>query len=329
MSQGDSISSLIHQVKSNTLVHALLISGEEGVGKWTLAKSTAAALLCSDQGDVKPCGHCRSCLQMESLANPNLTVLEKGAPISDTTTKTVIPVSDIREMIRRVSLNGFQGERRVVLIHRAEDLNQAAQDAFLKTLEEPPEDTYFILTCKAPENLLTTIVSRCRPLKLHPWGRDDVLRILSENGFTGSKAADAADAAGGSPGKALTVAGDEAYWTFRDEVYRDFLFTESHSDILRISTKWKDRKAEAESLLTMLEHFLDQLMRCALCGEDFPLQKNRDAERWVSFADKATKQDFIRLFDAVSLARNRVLSQVNFQAAVEQLLFAFMEAVNI
>ena len=107
--QGESIAALIRQIREGTLPHALMISGEEGTGKWTLALAIAASLLCeSPDAGMEPCGQCKSCEQIKLLAHPDLTVLKKGEPLVPTTTKTVIPVSDVQEMIRRIGRKGYQ-----------------------------------------------------------------------------------------------------------------------------------------------------------------------------------------------------------------------------
>lgn len=104
---------------------------------------------------------------------------------------------------------------------------------------------------ESPSLLLPTIVSRCRELKLHPWDDRTVLSVLEKHGVTGQRAQEALHVSGGSIGKALAVAGDEQYWQRRSEVMRDFFALERRSDILRISSTWKDRKETRKSCSTM------------------------------------------------------------------------------
>ena len=113
------------------------------MGKMTLARAIAASLLCEgDQREEMPCGKCRACLQMENLSHPDLIVMQKGEPlIPADRKKTVIPVDDIREMIRRTGLRGFESNRHAIIVRHAEDMTEEAQNAMLKTLEEPPGNT--------------------------------------------------------------------------------------------------------------------------------------------------------------------------------------------
>ena len=309
------------------MVHALLISGEAGTGKWSLARTIAAALLCQGK-DEKPCGRCRACLQMENLEHPDLIVLQKGVPISPEIKKprANIPVDDIREMIRRTSVHALEGNRHAVIIRHAEDMGHEAQNALLKTLEEPPEGTFFLLTCIRTNELLPTIISRCRPLKIHPWSENAVIRALREQGIAEERARHAAAAARGSIGAALKIAEDESYWQFRKEVTADFLQCPSRSEILKISTRWKDRKGEADALFSILEEELNQMLHrrfgFAPEGED------ELPARWRTFAEEADPEKYTKLFDGLLLARKRTAAQVNFQAVVEQVILLLMEAIS-
>ena len=327
--QGEAIAALKRQIRENRLTHALLISGEAGVGKWTLARTAAAALLCEgDPAGPRPCGACRACEQMENLSHPDLIVMRKGEPLAPTETKTVIPVTDVEEMIRRLSLRGFQNDRHCVIIRHAEDMNEAAQNKLLKTQEEPPEGTFFLLTCVHTEQLLPTIVSRCRPLKLHAWPAESVAGVLRDHGFAGEKAAEAVRESGGSFGRALRMMEDEDYWTFRAEAIRDFLGCERRSDIFSIAARWKDRKGETDALFSVLESVFSRMMRTSLgiagAGEKIP----DCPEKWQRFAARAGAEDYVKVLDALSLARKRTMSSVPFQAAAEQLILSLMEAVD-
>ena len=329
LSQGEGVSSLLEQMREGTAPHAVLISGEAGTGKWTLAAALAAVLLCQGEGK-KPCGHCQSCVQMETLEHPDLIVLQKGVPISpeEKKAKTTIPVNDVREMIRRISVHALEGDRHVVIIRHAEDLGAAGQNALLKTLEEPPEGTFFLLTAVQTADLLPTIISRCRPLKLRPWTDGELIRLLISEGVEESRARAAALAAGGSPGAALKNARDESFLRFREEVIRDFLECESRSGILKISTAWKDRKAEADALFSVLEDLLSRLRRISLRVQEPGTQAEEIPKRWMKFAENASAEDYVPLMDGLLLARKRAASMVNFQAVTEQLILTLMEAVS-
>jgi len=327
--QGEAVSAIPDQIQEGTLVHALMITGEAGVGKKTLARLIASSLLCSGNGK-RPCGICESCRLTAAGEHPDLILIQRGSPLSANVKKerTTIPVDDIREMIRLSSVHPSIGDRRVIMIFDADKMTGNAQNALLKIVEEPPAETWFLIVCERKDQLLPTIVSRCQPLRLSPWKDSYVEEILLERGVDASRAARSARASHGSIGKALQIAGDEEYWQFREDVLKSFFFCENRSSVLPISSKWKDRKSEAEMLFGILEDLVELLLRLHLSGKSsmenppetlFP-------EKWIRFADLCDLSAFPLLFDGIKTARNQAAASVNFQTVVEQILFMLMEA---
>ena len=321
--QGAEISALKKQISNHRMTHALLITGDPGTGKRTLAVATAAALLCKGTG-VKPCGICSSCLQCFKLEHPDLVVVEKDMPQARDARKnrTAISVDDIREIIRISSTYPFEGENRVILILNAEDMTVQAQNALLRTMEDPPENTCFILTSVHDEQLLMTIRSRCRPLKLRPWDTRYIVKVLSEQGIPSEKARLCAEASRGSIGTAVRLAADEHYWDLRSEMMTAFFGTLERSEVLQFSTQWKDRKDEAGLLLSVLEDALRTLLEFRLTGKENNGISGYSKE-WVAFAEHADIKRFTVLFDCISEARKQNASNVSFQAVLERLLLIF------
>ena len=115
--QGEEIKALHEQIRAGRFVHALLISGEPGTGKRTLATLIATSLMCKAEKN-QPCGICNGCTLAVSGEHPDIIVIEKGIPLSTDTAKgrSTIPVDDIREMIRLCSQYSFEGGNRAVII---------------------------------------------------------------------------------------------------------------------------------------------------------------------------------------------------------------------
>ena len=322
--QGEEISALYGQIEQGKMVHALLISGEPGTGKRSLADLLARTLLCTSPGR-RPCGKCGDCLLSSSDEHPDLIRVEKGVPLSEETRKgrSTIPVDDIREVIRICSRYPFKGGNRVILIPGAEDMTPQAQNCLLKILEEPPRNTFFLLTSSHPEQLLVTIRSRCRPLKMKPWPDSTIRKILAGIGTDAGKTETILRAASGSIGKARALAEDDAYWAMRDEVREAFFSDMGRSGILKVSTAWKDRKQEAEQMLDILEDDVRTLLLIRL-----NLQKDPAVESfspaWIRFAHEAGPERFAALQQRVSEARKQLSFNVNFQAVTEQLLLTFI-----
>ncbi len=322
--QGALFDGLKRTLAEGTFVHAYLISGMEGMGKRTLARLMAQFLLCSNEH--KPCGACQSCIQVRDGNHPDVLIVTPGKPLSPEVKGGLagIPVDEIRYVIGQVGQHTFVGGRRVVIIERADKMNQPAQNVLLKTLEEPLPDTIFLLLTDAPELLLPTIVSRCRALKLHPWPDDVIRKVLAENGVTGNLASQALQVCGGSIGKAVSVSADEQYWQRRRDVMADFFGIQHRTDILRISSAWKDRKDESDALLNDIEDMLRTLL-LVRCRQQDERMLEAYPEAWQSFARNGEISAFVSLMDAVSEARRLRANQVTWQAVVEKLLLRLME----
>ena len=134
--------------------HAYLFTGSEGLGKTAAAMDFSQALLCEAPVDGGPCGWCRSCRQVMHGNHPDYHwVGPSGASIK---------IQQMREVRRTVGFRPYQGGRRVVIIEQADKMTKEAANSLLKTLEEPPPETHFILLTDRVQNLPPTIVSRCQ-----------------------------------------------------------------------------------------------------------------------------------------------------------------------
>ena len=150
-------------IRNKSLRHAYLITGPKGIGKAALAVRFIQALSCPDQGSAAvPCQACPTCAQINRLEHPDLF------PISVGEDSKQIKVDQIRELIHNLSLSPYAADRRFGLLIDFEQANPNAQNALLKTLEEPPGSVILILTATSADLLLQTISSRCEEIKLNP-----------------------------------------------------------------------------------------------------------------------------------------------------------------
>ena len=328
LEQGNEIRYLQEQIRENHLPHALLITGEEGTGKKALATLISAALLCKE-GEGQPCMRCHGCLQALEHAHADQIVIRKGVALSPEMKdgRATIPVEDIREMIRICGMTPLEGGNRVVLIKGAEDMTVQAQNALLKTLEEPPDRTWFLLVSSRPESLLRTIISRCHQIRLHPISDSAMRKKLREAGISEETADSVIGMADGCIGKALQMAQQEDFTAFVQDVTNVFFRSRKRSEILSRSNEWKNRKGEADLLFTVLESMIHRMMQARFGKEDPGLQRILP-ENWMRFLREAEPEAFSRLYDAVQLGRREIQFSVNFQTVFEQTLFCFMGEGN-
>ena len=195
--------------------HAYLFVGPEQVGKHTLALKLAQALNCED--DERPCGECNTCRRIAGGIHADVQTVTVEEAEDDEGKRKGIHVSQIREVERATALKPFEGLTRVVIIDPAEEMNAAAQNAFLKTLEEPPPQVVFVLVAADESRLLPTIRSRCRRLELRLPSLVDVEAALLERGVDGERAQLLARLSRGRVGWALEMADDASLLERREE----------------------------------------------------------------------------------------------------------------
>lgn len=190
---------LLLSEKNGRVPHGLLFHGPDGIGKTTMARFFAKALLCG--GDEKPCGVCPSCKKFDAGSHPDIFSPETAASAKS------IGVEAVRDFISALSRRPMEGGRKIALLTDDLPLTEAAQNALLKTLEEPPGDTVFIIEAVSASELLPTIVSRCTPVRVPPLTTDETERLLIARGVSPEKAKEAALRSDGIPGRAIALAG--------------------------------------------------------------------------------------------------------------------------
>jgi DNA polymerase-3 subunit delta' len=205
---------------------ALLLVGPGSVGKTTLALDLAAGILChaEDPGD-RPCGSCRSCRLIDAGAHQDLHRLAPEGPgrqvrIGDH--QDPEPGS-VRHLLHELARLPVEGAHRVAIIEGAHRLNEDAQNALLKTLEEPPPGATLILCADEPERLLPTVRSRTAVLRLGPVGPRAMENLLAERGVEPPRGARLARIAEGRPGLAIALAAAPEAVVAREELARSLL----------------------------------------------------------------------------------------------------------
>ena len=199
-------------VENNRVSHAYILNGERGSGKKMLANLFAMTLLC-ETGDNEPCGKCHSCKQAESGNHPDIIRVTHEKPNS-------ISVDDIRTQVNNtVDIKPYQGPYKVYIIPQADMMTPQAQNAILKTIEEPPSYAVFLLLTENAETLLPTIRSRCVMMKLRNIKDQLVKKYLMEQLEVPDYKADVCVAfAQGNMGKAIMLANSEYFNEIKEEV---------------------------------------------------------------------------------------------------------------
>ncbi|MBF5041326.1 DNA polymerase III subunit delta' [Aggregicoccus sp. 17bor-14] len=260
--QPRAVEALRAALRGGSVHHAYLFVGPEGVGKELAAVGLAQALTCPEK-PLEGCGVCSSCTRIAKGTHPDVLWLmpdaervERGlagrSDISGTPSRD-IRVEQIRQLQERLSLRGLESPRKLALVASAEAMNTQAQNAFLKTLEEPPSDTTLVLLCSALDRLLPTIRSRCSKVPFGPLPLDFLAqRVQAERKLDPATAALVAVMAGGSLGRALAL--DVKALGRRKQLITDFeaLWGGDALPLLRFAEEHGSSRDDAEQALTIL-----------------------------------------------------------------------------
>lgn len=201
----DIISRFRNNIEQGCVSHAYIIGGEEGSGKYTLANAFAKALQC-ESGGSESCGECKSCKQAESGNHPDIIYVTHEKP-------NTISVSEIREqVVNSMPIKPYNGKYKIYIIRDGEKMTEEAENALLKTIEEPPEYGIVMILTSNPEKLLPTIRSRCMLITTKPIKEKDIHDFLvSKYEVDEKKATFAIEYGQGNLGKAIMLATNEEY----------------------------------------------------------------------------------------------------------------------
>jgi DNA polymerase-3 subunit delta' len=204
---------LSKHISAHKVRHAYLISGDDGIGKRTLAIQFARALNCTETGENGEfCGECRACSLILKGAHPDIHEIkpEKGS--------ATIKVDQVRDLQHQLALSPYEGRWRIALVPDFERATESAANALLKTLEEPGEHVVVILTAIDAASLLPTIVSRCEVLPLRAVMSETIVKMIRTQGIPPDQAKLIAGIAQGRPGWALRLANDPEILEIRADI---------------------------------------------------------------------------------------------------------------
>lgn len=245
-------------ISSGHIPHAVLIEGDTGLGRHTLARYFATVAVCT--ADLKPCGKCHACVTASSASHPDISVV---APEDG---KKTISVGQIRTLRAEAFVKAHSAEHRVFIIDGAERMNENAQNALLKVLEEPPVGVIFILIAQSRTTLLETIVSRCTVLSLSaPELNLAAEYISSTHRFDYNRALDAAKSTSGNIGAALTLLGKKKRNSAAEaaEQFLNILYEGSAYDMLKLLGPLERDRVLADEFFSQLRlNIISELRRC-------------------------------------------------------------------
>lgn len=308
-------------VQEEKVSHAYIINGERGSGKKLLAELFATTLMCEKKG-IEPCNACHSCKQAESGNHPDIIRVRHEKP-------NTISVEDVRTQVNNdVQIKPYQGPYKIYIIAEADLMTVQAQNAILKTIEEPPEYAIFFLLTENGDKLLPTITSRCVMLKLRNIKDALIKKYLMETMEIPDYKADVCTAfAQGNIGRAKMLASSEHF----NEIYSDavqlltYMDEMEHSEIVKAIKRINAYKLEINDYLDIIMiWFRDVLMYKATLDVDkvvFKDQLNAIKER----TEKSSYEGIETILESLEKAKARLNANVNFDLVMELLLLTIKE----
>ena len=333
LGQERAVESLRAALRHGALHHAYLFAGPGGVGKGTSARLLAQAANCEAGLPDDACGRCGPCRKIAKGVHPDVLRVEeeremaragRWEPKGGRTPSRDIVVDQIRELVdRRLSLRRFEGRRRFVVLDPADAMNPQAQNALLKTLEEPPPETTLVLVSSSADALLPTVRSRCLRLPFAPLPAARVEERLVAEGRTPAEAALAASLSGGSLGRALEL--DAARLSERRlavEEAAGLRADDAGGWIAFARDRAPDREAARETCELLLVWFRDVLAR-ALAGERAPLALAELAPLTALAAERLGPAGALRRSDGVQGALAALRQNASPALALERMVIGW------
>lgn len=308
-------------VREDKVSHAYILNGERGSGKKMLANLFARTLQCEEHG-TDPCGTCHSCMQMESGSHPDVICVHHEKPNS-------ISVDDIRTQVNNdILIKPYQGPYKIYIIPEADLMTPQAQNALLKTIEEPPEYAVILLLAENAQKLLPTITSRCVMLKLRNI-RDTLIRkyLMEQMGVPDYKADMCTAFAQGNVGRAIMLAESEHFNDIREEAIQllKYMPEMEMDEIIKAIRRISAYKLEINDYLDIiLIWYRDILLYKATLEVDKVVFKDQ-----ISFIKEASKRSSYEgietVIEALDKAKARLRANVNFDLVMELLLLTIKE----
>ena len=302
-------SSLIENFKNRcsngNLSHAQLISGEDGIGKSILAEILGKLIL---NGDL----------------NREYVDIINYKP-----SKASFGVDDVREIIDEVNKKPFEGDKKVIIIHQGNKLTIQAQNALLKTIEEPPTEVYIIILCESLELILDTIKSRCEIYKLTPLTKDELYKYIAIKGYDYSEEEKASAIAfsEGIPGRIDRYFSDTELQELRDKIV-DLLLQLTNNEIEAILEKEEQLvsyKQNKEEVINVLSSFIrDILVNKEVYNENLII--NRDKIKEIErLTNEMSFKKLNKMLLSLQEARKNIKNNVSWAMTVRIMLMDFME----
>ncbi len=308
-------------LESKKVSHAYIINGEKSSGKEFIARIFAMALQCEQEG-TDPCNECRSCKQALSGNQPDILYVSHEKP-------NTISVDDIRVQINNnVAVKPYSSRYKVYIINEAEKMTPQAQNALLKTLEEPPEYVVILLLVSNVNTLLPTVLSRCVLLNMKPV-RDSLMKkyLMEELRVPDYKADVCVAFARGNVGKAKALASSEEFENVKSEALGLLKYVQDMEipEIVMAIKKIGEYRLEVNDYLDILAIWYRDVLLFKATADVNHLVFREEIQTIRKVAGRSSYEGIENVIRALDKAKRRLDANVNFDLAMELLFLEMKE----
>lgn len=308
-------------MKEGTVSHAYLLNGELRSGKEFIAQIFASALQCENKENA-PCQGCSSCIKAFSRNHPDIIFITHEKP-------NTIGVEDIRSQINDdIMIKPYQGPYKIYIMNEAEKMTVQAQNALLKTLEEPPAYAVILLLTTSVEAMLPTIVSRCVNLSMKPVP-DRVLKeyLMKEMRVPDYKADISVAFARGNLGRAKLMVSNEDFDKVRDEAVTLLKYIDEMEiqEVVAAIRKIGEYKFDINDYLDIITIWYRDVLLFKATNDVNGLIFKNEIQYIKKVAKKSSYEGIENIIDALEKAKARLKANVNFDLTMELLMMAIKE----
>ena len=301
--------------------HAYILNGEKGSGKKTLAAVVAKSLQC-EAGEPDPCGTCKSCLQAESGNQPDIIWVNHEKP-------NVISVDEIRtQILNDISLKPYSSRYKIYIVPDAQLMNQQAQNAILKTLEEPPEYAIIMLLTNNIDKFLPTIISRCIVLNFRPVEPLHMMDyLMAQIGVDKEKARFCTDFAQGNLGKAVRLAISPDYNEIKEDSLRLLRRIQDMDmeDIIQAVRNMGKYKLDITDYIDIMTMWFRDILMVKIANSPNKLIFKDEFSIMKKQASHVSYEGLEEILQALDKLKIRLEANVNFDIAMELMLLTVKE----
>ena len=311
----------LRAVRTSHVSHGYILSGEDGMGKKMIARSFAKLLLCEDpEKDDTPCGKCHSCLQFASGNHPDVIYLKHEKP-------NVIGVDDIRKLNEDIIIKPYSSAYKIYIVDEAETMTVAAQNALLKTLEEPPAYAVILLLTTNGANFLQTILSRCVILNLKQIPEEDVERVLREQGVPEKRIQPILKLCRGNIGKAKKMAESDDFAELLHEIMNlmETIHQMTFEELMAAVGRLSEHRLNIRECLDFVRLWYRDVLLFKVTNDINVLVFQESFRSIREVAQKSSFEGIEKIMQAIDTATRRLEANVNFELTMELLLMAMKD----